>query len=297
MGEHEAGGVVEIARTADQCTSAVRLAAYDELDAVFRRCPHRAELLGLWARLLVTMTPEDLAAEMVDELWRHDTSEWLAAIEHFLDYAHDREPESLDRFVTEVLSWPWALQLPFVRIMLTTVARSLPEDILPSHYLVARGMVIEAAERVGAPGLTGALTGLIAQCWRDAEYPAMRLAFDLARHVDRELPDHGCRRQAIAALALVAGEGRSGEPVTVTLRRSGRVLTEHDDPAREAGGTEKATVVAARVVRHAASGAVETIDAELADQVHGENELVSVLLVLALAAAAHVRDEVVPGLG
>ncbi|HVW42598.1 MAG TPA: hypothetical protein VHC18_14720 [Amycolatopsis sp.] len=297
MGEHEAGSVVEVARAADQCTSAVRAAAYGELDEVFRQSPYRAELVALWARLLVTITPEDLAAEMVDELWRHGTSEWLAAIEHFLDYAHDRGPESLERFVTEVVSWPWALQLPFARIVLTTVAKSLPDGILPSHYLVARGMVIEAADRVGSPGLTSALTGLIAQCWRHAGFPAMRLAFDLARHVDRELPDRRSRRQAIAALALVAGEGRSAEQVTVTLRRDGRVLTEHDDPAREAGCTEKAAVVAARVVRYAASGAVEKIETELTDQMRGENELVSVLLALTLAAAAHVRDEVLPGLG
>lgn len=296
MVDHEAGSLVEVALIADQCTCAVRGAEYGTLDEVLRESPHRAQLLALWARLLVTVTPEELAVEMVDELWRRDITEWLAAIEQLLAYADLRRIGSLDRFVAEVLSWRWALQMPFARIMLSAVTKSLPDGILPSHYLVARGMVIEATDRVGCPGLTGALTGLIAHGWRDTQFPAVRHAADLARHVDRELPGARSRRQAIAALALVVGQGRDGGPVTVTLRRDGRVLTGDDDPAREAGA-EKATVVAARVVQFAASGALDEIETELSDQVPGEYELVSVLLALALAAAAHVRDEVRPGLG
>ncbi|NKQ58955.1 hypothetical protein HFP15_39540 [Amycolatopsis sp. K13G38] len=290
MVEHEVDTVVEVARTADQCATAVRGTAYGRLEAVLRESSHHEELLALWVRLLVTVTPEDLAAEMVDELWRRDMSEWLVAIEHFLDYAHERRTRSLEAFVAEVVSWPWALQVPFARIMLTTIAKSLPEDILPSHYLVARGMLIEAAEEAGCPGLISALTGLVAQGWRQRDRPAMRLAFDLTRQVHRELPDRRTRHQAIAAFALVLGQGRAQEPVTVTTHGGARTLSEHDDPTT-APGAERATVVAARVVRHAASGALERIDAELADQAPGEQELVSVLLALTLAAATRLRND------
>ena len=287
--------VVEVARTADRCASAVRGTAYGELEAVLRESPHREELLVLWARLLVTITPEELASEMVDELWRRDMSEWLVAIEHFLDYAHERKPASLDAFVAEVVSWPWALQVPFARILLTTVAKSLPADILPSHYLVARGMLLEAAEEAGCPGLVGALTGLVAQGWRDRDCPATRLAFDLTRQVHRELPDRWARQQAIAEFALLLGQGRTDEPVTVRTHGGARVLTEHDDPARP-DHAERATVVAARVVRHAASGLLDRIEEELADQAPDEQGLVSVLLALTLAAATRLREDAQFGL-
>jgi hypothetical protein len=291
MADQETTTVVEVARTADRCTTAVRAEDFTALDSLLKDSPHREQLVAMWARLLITVVPEDMAADMVDQLWRRDRSEWLIAVEYFLDYAHRRDPASLDRFVAEVTSWPWTQQSAFAQVVLTTVATALPEGILPSHYLVARGLIIEAAEEIGCTWLTNPVAGLVALGWRDSRFPPLQLAFDLARHVDRELSDDQSRRQAITLLALVLGADRdAGEPVIVTLRNGARMISDSDDPEREARDTERATVVAARVVRHAGNGDLRRIDAELAQHAPGEHELVSVLLALALAAASHVRD-------
>jgi hypothetical protein len=294
MAEQDAGAVLEVAKTADACTNAVRAADFGVLDSLLAGSPHRAQLVATWARLLVTVVPAKLAAEMVDELWRHDNGAWLIAVEHFLDYANQGDPGSLDRFIGEVLSWPGEQQSAFARVVFTTVAKSLPDNIVPSHYLVTRGLIIEAVEETGCAELTNALVGLVALGWQDTRFPALRLAFELARHVDRELPDTRSRRRAVTVLALVLSrDRRAGEPVAVTLRGP-RMVTDADDPGREFGHAEKATVVAARAVRHAGRGRPDRIEAELAEQVPGEHDLVSVLLALALATAAHVRDEAGP---
>ncbi|HVV07905.1 hypothetical protein [Amycolatopsis sp.] len=295
MSERDAAAVLEVARTADRCTTAVRAAEPARFAALLRESPYRGELLEIWARLLVTVVPEDSAAGMVERLWRGDNSEWLIGIEYFLDYAQRRSPATLARFVGEVLSWPWPEQSEFSLALLTTIAEALPDGILPSHYLIARGLVIDAAETAGCPGLTGPLTGLLALGWRDVGFSALRLAFDLARHVSRELPGEHSRRCAVAVLAALLGEVRAGdERVVVSLRRGARLLSDADDPQLEVDEVERATVVATRVVRFAGIGDFARLRAELDEQAREEHELVAVLLALALAASSHVREQAQP---
>lgn len=283
---------LEVARTADECTRAVRAAEFTQVGALFGASSHRAELVAMWARLLVTVVPEDLAAELVEELWRHDDSRWLIAVEHFLDYAQRRDPASLDRFATEVTSWPWLTQTAFATVVLTTIARALPDGIVPSHYLIARGLIVEAADLFGSPELVDPLAGLVALGWRQGDFPPARLAFDLARHVERELPGRVARRDAVTVLALVAGTYRApDEPVFVSVHEGDRLLSDGDDPALEANEAEQATVVAARVVHRAANGDLRGIEAELSEHAPGAQELVPVLLALALAVASQVREE------
>jgi hypothetical protein len=292
MTDRSVAVALEVARTADECTLAARAAQFAQVGALIEASSHRAELVAMWARLLVTVVPEDLAAELVDQLWRQDDSRWLIGVEYFLDYAQRRDPASLDRFATEVTSWPWLSQMAFATVVLTTIARALPDGIVPSHYLIARGLLIEAAELFGSPELVDPLAGLVSLGWRQADFPAARLAFDLARHVERELPGVAARREAITVLGLVAGSYREpDEPVFVSVQDGTRLLSDGDDPALEANEAERATVVAARVVRCAANGDLRGIEAELSAHAPGEQELVPVLLALALGVASRVREE------
>ncbi|GAB2971871.1 hypothetical protein GCM10017788_23220 [Amycolatopsis acidiphila] len=292
MTEQDVTTALEVARTADECTLAARAAEFTQLRALIEGSAHREELVAMWGRLLVTAVPEDMAAELIDQLWRHDDSRWLIAVEYFLDYAQRRDPASLGRFAAEVTSWPGAGQAAFARVVLTTIACALPDGIVPSTYLVARGLLIEAAQLFGSPELVDPLAGLVALGWRQGGFPAARLAFDLARHVERELPGAEPRRQAIMVLALVAGTYREpDEPVFVSLREGIRRLGDGDDPVLQANEADKATVVAARVVRLAGYGDLRGIEAELDAHAPGAQELVPVLLALALAVASQVRDE------
>jgi hypothetical protein len=288
MTDQDVAVALEVARTADECTIAVRAAEFTVLGKLIETSAHREELVALWGRLLVTVVPGELAAELVDQLWQRDDSRWLIAVEYFLDYAQRRDPDSLDRFAREVTSWPPPAQVAFAKVVLTTIARALPDGIVPSDYLVVRGLITEAAGELGCPELTNPLTGLVALGWRDGRFPA----FALARHVERELTGTLSRRQAISVLALVIGSCRDpDDPVVVSVHDGARLLSDRDDPAHEVTAADRATVVAARVVRCAGSGDLRGIEAELSAHAPDEQDLVAVLLALALAIAAQIRDE------
>ncbi|GHF52660.1 hypothetical protein FHX82_004196 [Amycolatopsis bartoniae] len=293
MPEDTADVALEVAHTADQCTLAIRADQLSRLSDLIARSGHREELVAMWARLLVTVVPEDRAAELVEQLWQRGEDRWLVAVEHFLDYAHRRHPASLGNFAAEVTSWPGAEQSAFAELVLAAIAGALPEGIVPSHYLVARGLVVEAAAALGCGELTDALAGLVALGWREpGALPPARLAYDLARHVEQELPGLAVRRRAIAVLALVVGGFRDpGEAVVIRLHDGALLLTDGDDPADAAGEAEKATVVAARVARHGGRGDLARIETELALHAPEEQDLLPVLLALALAAGAHVRED------
>ncbi|SFI63357.1 hypothetical protein [Amycolatopsis sacchari] len=294
MTDEDAAVAVEVARTADLCALAAGADEPGQLAELLQTTPHPEELVAMWARLLVTLVPEDRTAELVDQLWREDDSEWLIAVEHFLDYAHRRQPGTLARFTAEVTAWPAASQAAFAGLVLAAIADALPEGMVPSHYLVARGLVVEAAASVGAPELADALAGLVALGWREpGALPAARLAYDLARHVEQELPGLLPRRQAVAALALVVGGFRDpGEPVVVRLHDGSGVVTDADEPLGIVDQSRRATVVAARVVRHAGRGEMRRLEAELTAHAPAPHDLLPVLLALALAAAAYVREDV-----
>lgn len=292
MTDDEDVPAVDVARIADRCTHAVRTARFELLDELVTGCGHRAGLASMWARLLVTLVPEEHAADLVDELWRRDDGSWLIAVEHFLDYAHRRDPLSLRRFSEEVASWPAEQLAPFARLVVAVIAAALPAGIVPSHYLVARGLIRQAAEAAGHPELTSPLAGLVALGWREDTGPARRLALDLARHVEQELAGVEVQRRAVAVLALVMGTARdAGEPIVVSVHGGDRVLTDGDDPAAEPGQAERATVVAARVVRHAGYADLRSVEAELLEYAPEGEDLIAVLLALALATAAQVREE------
>ncbi|WP_236792878.1 hypothetical protein [Amycolatopsis sp. GM8] len=271
MTDRDAAVALEVARTADACTIAVRAAAYAVLDELIQASAHREELVAMWARLLVTVVPEDLAAELIDQLWRHDDSHWLIAVEHFLDYAQQRDIASLDRFAAEVTSWPWPVQAEFARVVLGTIARALPDGIVPSHYLVARGMIIEAAELLDCPELVDPLAGLVSLGWRADGAPATRLAYDVLGHIERELP--GTNLRAVKVLALVSGS--CGGPV------------EPHDGIGLLGDALRATAMAARAVRLAETGDLHQIETELT----APADNVPVLLALALAVASGIRGK------
>lgn len=292
MSDQNVAVALEVARSADECTLAVRANRFDHLGDLVEGSAHREELVAMWARLLVTAVPEDRAAELVEQLWRRDDSRWLIAVEYFLDYAQRRDAGSLDRFAVEVTSWPRPARTSFATVVLTTIARALPEGILPSHYLIARGLIIEAAELLAGPELVEPLAGLVALGWRHEGFPAGRLAFDLAQHVERELPGTATRTQAITVLALVAGAQREpDEPVLVTVHAGTQVCCDSDDPELAPNAAGKATVLAARLVRLAGHGDLRGIEAELSAHAPDEHALATVLLALALAVGSLVRAE------
>ncbi|TNC24838.1 hypothetical protein [Amycolatopsis alkalitolerans] len=287
MTDRDAAVALEVARTADECTIAARAAEFAVLDELVLASAHREELVAMWARLLVTVVPEDLAAELVDELWRRGEGRWLVAVEYFLDYAQRRDLSTAGRLAAEVTSWPWAAQAEFARAVLTTIARALPDGIVPSHYLVARGLIIEAASLLGHPDLVDPLAGLVSLSWHEDGAGAALLAY-------RELPEARLA-DAITVLALVAGGFREpDEPVAIRRRGRQRALTDGDDPAAQRTAADKATVLAARAARCGSRGDLGGIEAELSAHAPGEDELIPVLLALALAVAAQVRIEAVP---
>ncbi|KAA9150728.1 hypothetical protein FPZ12_040610 [Amycolatopsis acidicola] len=281
---------LELARAADLCAGAARAGDRARFGVLARESGCQAELLELWARLLVTVVPEDSAAVLVETLWRQDDSVWLIGIEHFLDYAHRRDPACLSRFVGEVGAWPWPERAAFTLALVSAIADLLPPGIRPSHYLVARGLVAECGEPAGIADLTGPVAGLVAFGWREEGFCAVRLGFDLSRHVERELPGRGSRRAAAVVLATVLGRAEADDERGVDgFRRGARLLNDTDDPRVEADEVENATLLAARAVRFASAGQFARLRAEL-DRCAGP-ELLAVVVALAFAVASHVREQ------
>lgn len=279
-----------VARAADRCTEALRTARFTLLDQLVTDRAQTAGLAMTWAQLLVTLAPEEQAADLVDELWRRDDGAWLIAVEYFLDYAYRRDPVSLRRFGAEVASWPAATLTPFARLVVAAVSAALPDGLLPSHYLTARRLILDAAGTAGCPELSVPLAGLVALGRRAGE--GMEPALDFAYHVERELPETSARRKSVAALALVVGGAYDpGEPIVVPVDGGGRVLTDRDDPAAQSAPAERATVLAARLVRHAGTADLAAIESELLAHAPDGDDLVAVLLALALATAAQAREE------
>jgi hypothetical protein len=276
----------EITQLANRCTAAVRasLAADTDVETVLRGSLHRQDLVILLVKMLTTTVPEDEAARMVDELWRERVPGWCVAIQHFLEFAHTHQAASLEALGLEFSSWHLAEQHAFVKVLLTRMARATPDDILPSHYLIAHARVTEAADDAGWPAAADTITALVALCWRNRGYPAIQLAFDIHRQVERGLPTAFARLQAIAVLANVLQ--RQGiekieaapEPAPGTDTAEPVVLTSPD-----------ASAVALRAVRLAAAGEFAAIGTELRKRVASKTELVSVLWVLALEAADDIR--------
>lgn len=222
-----------------------------------------------------------------------DTPTYAATV---LEMLNSPDQDSLTRLIEDVLDWRGSdgaldRQIDVSTTLMVALQRYLPADVLPSHYLIAEGMIDLAADHVGCPNIAPLLTRITLEMWHDHR-SAAAILFEERLGV-RQL------RQAAAVLArALAQRAAPGEPFTVIGGHPGEtpeyVISSTDEPANYADREQRITAVGTRIVGLVAAGKQRRIGNELRNPRNLRDGMETRALVLSLALWLSARIKELP---